>query len=184
MRWLLVEHQHEEKLLKTFGTHMGDESEIVEKLDQPLTIPPFLIQHYHEIHGKDVIRNVRTRINQNVFRKIILQIYCQTCCVSNLDIPTLNRASHIIPWAEMESIRMDPRNGLCLSATYDAAFDRNLISLDDDYRIILSSDIKDHYTGESVKDYFHSKEGTKITLPSNYVPKQEYLEAHRAKGSF
>lgn len=46
---------------------------------------------------------------------------------------------------------MDPRNGLLLSATYDAAFDRNLISLDDYYRLILSKDLEDGYTSESYR---------------------------------
>jgi putative restriction endonuclease len=34
------------------------------------------------------------------------------------------RASHISPWAEDEKDRLNSENGLCLSATYDAAFDR------------------------------------------------------------
>ena len=61
------------------------------------------------------------------------------CCLTGLDLPQLNRASHIIGWAEPKGkqIRMDPRNGLCLSATYDAAFDRKPITFDEDYRLVF-----------------------------------------------
>ena len=136
------------------------------------------------MQGQDVIRAVRVRSNQNVFRRMILKIYNKTCCVTGLNIPQINRASHIIPWAEDESKRLDPRNGLCLSATYDAAFDGNLISLDDDYRIILSKEIADYYTNKSVKEYFVKMDGKSITLPSSYFPHKDYLEQHRGKGSF
>ena len=74
---------------------------------------------------------------------------------------------------------MDPRNGLCLSGTYDLAFDRYLISLDEDYRIILSPELREHYTKNVVKEYFHSREGQVIDLPSQFKPEQTYLKEHR-----
>ena len=74
---------------------------------------------------------------------------------------------------------MDPRNWLCLSATYDAAFDRHLITLDEAYRLVLSKALRDHYTSESVKEHFMRKEGMPIALPERYLPSQAYLEQHR-----
>ncbi len=180
----LVEHQFEQDQLDVFNKHTGDEDELTRKLTRDLKYPKCLLEELENVEGKEKVRTVRTRSNQNVFRKIILMIYNQSCCITGLDIPEVNRASHIIPWAKDKSKRMDPRNGLCLSATYDAAFDRSLISLDDDYRIILSRDIKDHYTKQVVKEHFHNKEGNKITLPNSYLPKKEYLEEHRKLGSF
>jgi putative restriction endonuclease len=54
-------------------------------------------------------------------------------CRSDPDAALL-RASHIIPWAECESDaeRLDVHNGLLLSALWDAAFDKGLISFADD----------------------------------------------------
>jgi len=180
----LVEYAHEQIVLTVFDEYEGDESNIIGKLDKVIDYPEFLIEGLDEKQGKEVIRSVGVRSNQNIFRKIILKIYDQTCCITGLDIPEVNRASHIIPWSEDVSKRLDPRNGLCLSATYDAAFDRNLISLDEDFRIILSKDITEHYTSKSVKEYFINKEGIKITLPSAYIPNKDYLAAHRKKGNF
>lgn len=180
----LVEQAYELKLLSTFDEHRGDESEVIQKLDTDIEYPGFLIEGLDKRQGEEVIRSVRVRSNQHVFRKIILSIYNQSCCITGLNIPEINRASHIIPWAKDETKRLDPRNGLCLSATYDAAFDRNIISLDDDYRILISKNIKDYGTRQNIKEYFLNKEGKKIFLPQRYKPNKDYLAAHRKNCEF
>jgi len=180
----LVEYNYERNVLTAFDEYSGDEASVVESLNVDLNFPHFLIDDLDTIQGEDVVRSVSVRLNQNVFRKMILKIYNQSCCITGLNIPEVNRASHIIPWAADASKRLDPRNGLCLSATYDAAFDRNLISLDDDYRMIVSNDIKEHYSNESVTEYFLSKEGMEIMLPAKYKPGKDYLAVHRDKGCF
>ena len=79
---------------------------------------------------------------------------------------------------------MDPRNGLCLSVTYDVAFDRKLITFDEDYRLVLSKTIKEHLPSESLRTYFLNRGGHAIERPQAYAPLQEYLEAHRSGGDF
>jgi len=180
----LVENNYEQNLLDFFDAYEGEENKLPENLELDISNTELLIEGLDKKQGLEVIRSVRVRSNQNVFRKIILKIYNDTCCITGLNIPEINIASHIIPWAEDETIRLDPTNGLCLSATYDAAFDRNMISLDDDYRMILSKNIKDYYTSDSVNEYFIKKEGYKITLPSSYHPNKRYLENHRGSGVF
>lgn len=180
----LVEYQHEQALLCEFENHTGSEEEALIKLEREIEIPSFLVDGLIEIEGKEVMRMVKTRSNQRVFQKIVMKIYGGACCITGIDVPEVNRASHIIPWSQSPTTRMDPRNGLYLSATYDAAFDRNLLSLDDDYRIILSRDLKEHYTSESVRFHFLVKEGQKIRLPPSFLPKRDYLEVHRGIGNF
>ena len=94
-------------------------------------------------------------------------------------VPDVLRASHISPWAEDEKNRLNPENGLCLSATYDAAFDRHLISFDEHYRLIVSKAIKDHYTDAAAKSYFLDREGQAMSLPTKFLPSQALLEKHR-----
>ena len=64
------------------------------------------------------------------------------------------------------------------------SFDRHLISFDDDYRLILSRDLKEYCISEVAKQYFQDREGEKITLPKRFVPKLEYLKRHREQGVF
>lgn len=129
--------------------------------------------------GKDKQAEVNVRLGQGYFRKMILANYDYKCCVTGLNVPQTLRASHIVAWAEDKKNRMNPENGLCLSATYDAAFDKHLISFDEDYRMIVSKEIKDYFTNDVAKEYFGDFEGKKIILPKLYLPNQKLLAKHR-----
>ena len=61
---------------------------------------------------------MKTRVNQNVFRQIVLANYNKKCAITGIDIPDLLVASHIIPWSKNEEERLNPENGICLSALY------------------------------------------------------------------
>lgn len=180
----LPSHGHTQKVMLLFESHNDSESKIASKLNFDPELPVNIVQDPNSRDGQDQLRKVKTRIGQRAFREVILKIYENRCCVTGLDIPAVNRASHIIGWAERKNTRMDPRNGLCLSATYDAAFDKHLISLDEDFRLILSKDLKAYSTKESFRRHFANLNGKRIALPQSYLPKQEYLEEHRKAGSF
>ncbi len=83
-------------------------------------------------------------------------------------------------WDEyFTSNRLNPENGLCLSAAYAAALDCHLISFDEHYRLIFSKAIKDHYTDAAAKSYFIKLEGQKMSLPAKLLPSQAFLGKHR-----
>ncbi len=129
--------------------------------------------------GKTKLAAVKVRVNQDLFRKMVLANYGGKCCMTGLMVPDVLRASHISPWAEDEKNRLNPEHGLCLSATYDAAFDRHLISFDEQYRLIVSKAIKDHYTDAAAKSYFLDREGQTMSRPIKFLPSQALLEKHR-----
>jgi hypothetical protein len=73
------------------------------------------------------------RIGQDIFRDRLMD-YWQGCCpLTGITDPALLRASHIVPWkdCETDADRLDVHNGLLLSALWDAAFDRGLVTFDD-----------------------------------------------------
>lgn len=131
--------------------------------------------------GKEAIRETKARIGQQAFRNWILSIYNGKCCVTGLDLPELLRASHIVAWAEDKDNRMNPANGLCLSATYDAAFDKHLITFDDNYRMVLSKTLRDHCTAEIHREYFLRYEGKEIAKPSRFLPDLVLLHKHQER---
>jgi putative restriction endonuclease len=131
--------------------------------------------------GKEIVRQTKTRVNQEFFRKMLLADYNQQCCVTGLNIPDVLRASHIVGWAEDKENRLNPANGLCLSATYDATFDRHLISFDEDYRMIFSPSLKEYFTNQAFQTQFRSHEGQAIMLPKRYATDQQLLARHREK---
>jgi putative restriction endonuclease len=89
------------------------------------------------LSGDTKLREVKVRVNQNIFRQIVLSNYSSKCAISGIDIPELLIASHIIPWSANQKERLNPENGICLSSMYDKAFDRGLIGLNTNYSIIV-----------------------------------------------
>lgn len=124
-------------------------------------------------------REVKTRRVQRFFRKTVLTSYNNRCAISGLAIPELLVASHIIPWAENENRRADPTNGIALNALYDKAFDRHLISFDQDFRLVLSERLKQDAKDEMVKEYFWRFEGKLLEMPNRFLPDGDALKQHR-----
>ena len=156
---------------------LAQDLENVKIIPNPLLIPDDIAINTPE--GKNKLREVQVRQNQHIFRKMILSIYQGQCCLTGLPVQEVLRASHISEWAKDKKNRMNPENGLCLSATYDAAFDRHLISFDEDYRLIFAPSLKEHYTNEAFKEQFQRLHGKRITMPVKFLPSQELLAKHR-----
>ncbi len=75
-------------------------------------------------------RMVVQRIGQEVFRASLMDYWQGRCPLTGIREGELLRASHIVPWSECEedAQRLDVYNGLLLSALWDAAFDRGLVT--------------------------------------------------------
>jgi len=137
-----------------------------------------ILKDTHNLRGEIKERLVKTRVNQSVFRKIILSTYKTKCAISGIDIPQLLIASHIIPWSHNEKERLNPSNGICLSMLYDKAFDIGLIGIKKDYKVVVSNKIKHNSKKDYYKTYFKHIENQEIFLPERYLPKAEFLEYH------
>ncbi len=162
------------------GMKFKEADEVIKGKRTGTKISKDLLTHFDiDKEGIDIVATAKARLGQDYFRKMIMANYQGKCCVTGLNVPQTLRASHIVAWADDMKNRLNPENGLCLSATYDAAFDKHLISFDDDYRMILSNQIKEYFTAEVTKEYFENFEGKKITLPLHFQPNKKFLEKHR-----
>lgn len=118
------------------------------------------------------------RIKQQFFRRAVLSSYRGRCCMSGLSEPRLLIASHIVPWSKDKTNRLNPSNGLCLSAIHDRAFDKGLISLTDEFKIIVSDELKQR--NESfVIDVLLPLDGRTIEPPQRFTPQIEFIAWHR-----
>ena len=118
------------------------------------------------------------RVGQTFFRAMILSAYDEHCCITGLSIPALLVASHIVPWKHNERHRVNPRNGLLLSALHDKAFDRGIITIGDDMTVRISpryNGSTERHFSESIERY----EGQPIRLPDKFAPDQDLLSYHR-----
>lgn len=130
------------------------------------------------LSGVDKVRAVKTRVNQQVFKQIVSANYDGKCAITGINIPQLLVASHIVPWSQNEHERLNPENGICLSALYDKAFDRGLFGLNERLEIMLSPSLR-MYDGESYyQNAFGGIAGAKLVPPKKYLPRKEFLQYH------
>jgi len=120
----------------------------------------------------------KTRVGQQFFRSTILGNYHTRCCICGLPIPSLLIASHIIPWKVDAVNRLNPHNGMSLCAIHDKAFDRGFLTLDEEFRVVLSADLS-YFSDESIERFFIHYQHKPIQLPEKFTPKQDFLEYHR-----
>ena len=123
---------------------------------------------------------MKTRVGQYFFRMSVLNSYNNRCCVTGLEKQELLVASHIKPWkvSNEQTEQTNPSNGLCLNSLHDKAFDRGLITVDNDYKIIISNKLKDADMDQDTRDWFMSYDKKKIILPDKFLPGKQFLEYH------
>ncbi|MDF7823300.1 HNH endonuclease [Pontiellaceae bacterium B12227] len=86
----------------------------------------------------------KARKGQGQFRKCLLERFNSTCPVTGITNPDLLIASHIKPWKACNNTeRLDPANGVLLSALADQLFDKGLITFTSEGNVISSKDLCD-----------------------------------------
>jgi len=135
--------------------------------------PPEAIGHGP---GKSTTRLslAQARIGQGKYRQDLLQKWGHACAVTGLTSSSVLRASHVKPWkTSNDTERLDPENGLLLSANLDALFDRGLISFADDGQMLIAEELD-------------PAERERLGLPGQLrtqpaPPLKRYLQHHRAQ---
>ena len=118
------------------------------------------------------------RIKQNFFRRAVLSSYRGRCCMSGLSEPRLLVASHIVSWSKDKANRLNPSNGLCLSAIHDRAFDKGLITLTDDFKVVVSEELK-RKKETFVIEVLLPLDGRAIESPERFAAQPEFIAWHR-----
>jgi len=121
----------------------------------------------------------KARIHQAFFRDAVLSSYEQTCCVTGLRVREALVASHIVPWSVSEQSRTDPRNGLCLSATFDRLFDRGLLTLTTELRVAICGSLRAS-ADTRIRDLICVYHDAPVIRPHRFLPDQRYLEWHQS----
>ncbi|TDB63748.1 HNH endonuclease [Arundinibacter roseus] len=128
--------------------------------------------------GKDIERIVKTRVNQSLFRKVVMNNYSSACAICALDVPGLLVASHILKWSEDLVNRLNPENGICLCSIHDKAFELGYIGIDSTYKILISSEVQRIKEKEAYASLFGRHENQSLILPDKFYPDIHFLESH------
>lgn len=119
-------------------------------------------------------------IRNNVFKQKIPQIYDYTCCITGLRVSSvyghsLIDACHIIPFSVGHDDTIG--NGIALCPNFHRAFDSGLITIDSNYKVIVSKKFIENNSQYSIGQ-FNNKE---LMLPQNnlFHPRKEVLQWHQ-----
>jgi len=121
---------------------------------------------------------IEQRVGQGFFRRAVLANYEERCAITGIADPRLLVASHIRPWGIDTENRHNPANGLLLSATFDRAFDRGLITVDIERRIHVSRELRESPSRET-RDYFARYERTTLRSAVRFDPDAALMNWHR-----
>ncbi|MDB5337308.1 MAG: putative restriction endonuclease [Planctomycetaceae bacterium] len=124
-------------------------------------------------------RVTKVRLAQRFFRSSVLASYASRCCITDINQPAFLIASHILPWSQYPQHRTDPRNGICLSSLHDRAFDRGLITFDENLRMVISAKLRSGLLNHVLNESFSRFEGKELRLPDKFCPEQSFLAVHR-----
>jgi len=123
------------------------------------------------LKGEEKESFIKRRVNQGIFRKLLLEKY-SCCCLCGIENPVFLIASHIKPWAmSLPEEKLDSDNGLLLCANHDILFDGGYISFDDNGKILISDEVS-----ENDKLLMNISEDKTIELTEM---NKEYLAYHR-----
>lgn len=137
-----------------------------------------------QIDGKnysvaDSSATIKTRGSaQRAFANAVKSNYEYRCAITGIETKDFLIASHIVPWSDDQTIRLDPSNGICLSLLMDRAFEKGHLLIENDLtiRINWTKVGSDSVLRSQLEPY----DGKKLTRPKAEAPRPDYLQRRRA----
>jgi putative restriction endonuclease len=131
----------------------------------------------------EVYRLVRARgIKQILFRDALVKAYSKRCAFTQITFLETLEACHIVPWAQSSSSeKLDVRNGVLLNSFHHKLFDRGLMTISTDYRIVYCDPkTKDGKYTKFDRALTASLHGKTMHLPHliKHRPRKELIERH------
>ena len=121
---------------------------------------------------------VRLRVNQGFFRTTVLTSYLNRCCITGVSNLELLEACHISSWKDDIKNRTNPKNGLCMTATFHRAYDKYLMAITPDYEIAISEQMIEGANDVQTQHYLAGLQHKKMLMPEKFAPDVELLAQH------
>ena len=189
-RWCIAEHRVSDRLLLLANYFPGQA--------EPKELPDALIAFEHQIAYDSreayVARQLQRAqeeeeeeqvLRSAAFRWKVPELYGHRCAITGLQVRHGIRASlidacHIVPWAD--SFDDTISNGLALCPNLHRAFDRGLVSVADDFTVLVSPRLQENDSSHAIGPFA----GRRLLLPTEkrHWPAPENLAQHRARFGF
>ena len=111
-----------------------------------------------------VLQETKRRLHQPIFREQVLHAYKTACAVCNLKHSQLLDAAHIISDSMPDGDPVVP-NGIALCKIHHAAYDRNLMGIQPDYKVVVNEELLNEVDGPMLKHGLQEMHGAILRLP-------------------
>lgn len=130
---------------------------------------------------------IQYETRSSVFKVQVPRVYGYQCAISGLRVTAKTSVSmvdacHIQPWhiAHNDTIQ----NGICLTPTLHRAFDRGLISISSEYRVLVADSVFDEDRNSTYALSQFIRQPLKLPSDPNLAPSQDLLKWHRDEFRF
>lgn len=159
-------------------------------------LPSVSILHDNSEEYKRKISELKNLVDENTFQEEVFmrrglfkrevpKIYNNTCAVSGLRIDALTNVSmidacHIVPFSEGYDDTLT--NGIALCPNLHRAFDRGLISISDNYQVLINKNFIESKSIYNISQF----EGKQIILPNQtkFYPSMNNIKKHQERFGF
>lgn len=128
--------------------------------------------------NEQTVETTRYPMPQSV-RVEALQRYNKACLLTDVDLPALLDAAHVIPRAERPSEVRNPENVLVLNELHHEAFDRDLFTIDTDYRLRVDPALSTN--SKLVNDSLVVADGERVGFPESATLDRDLLAERNAE---
>jgi putative restriction endonuclease len=135
---------------------------------------PAAVQEESPRYGEAFLQ--RGRLGQGAFRTLVLDAYDRRCALTGESTLPVLEAAHIRPYADHGQHRIS--NGLLLRSDFHKLFDLGLVTVRPDYRIRVSSRIRDLYFNGKAYYRLDGQELAQLPKQSGDQPDREALRWH------
>jgi putative restriction endonuclease len=118
----------------------------------------------------------QARLGQGSFRTLVIDAYRRKCAMTGEHTLPVLEAAHIRPYADHGPHLVS--NGLLLRSDFHKLFDVGLVTIEPDYRIRVSSTIRDRYFNGKAYYRLHRQELAELPEDSRDHPNREFLRWH------
>ncbi len=131
----LVEYLRNLESLHTFGESVEDYSVLENLSEKPTEINNEYLRRVSESR-RVTVTNVTKKVRDNRFKSRVLTAYNNQCAFCGIQLRLID-AAHILP-VSYEASTDETSNGLALCTLHHRAYDKALVTLNNDYQIIYS----------------------------------------------
>lgn len=173
-----------DELLPVLDSRLGFVS-VRDAVAEHLDVDPIAVDRFRDQIKRgsyavaDTVTMAKTRGSaQKAFADVVKANYGYCCAISGMATRDFLVASHIVPWSEDESIRLDPANGICLSLLMDRAFEKGYLTIDDG--CVVHVDGGRVGADDELRSQLQRFNGKVLSMPKADFPLVEYLRRRRA----